>query len=112
MDFIERPWGGYVIHAQGPGWALKTLHIKAGEATSLQLHRERSESWYLMDGDASIEGKDGTLRKLEQGKEVNIAQGEVHRLVGGPTDAVLVEIIRGNYREDDIERIEDRYGRS
>lgn len=110
-EFFARPWGGYKVHAQGPGWTLKTLYIKAGEATSLQSHREREERWVLVEGEAYLSDGEHPPQLLELHKEVCIPLGARHRLMGGKKDGVVVELMRGNYREDDIERYEDKYGR-
>lgn len=110
-QFMEKPWGGYTVHAEGEGWLLKTLHMKAGEATSLQSHKLREERWLLVEGEAYLDVGEGAPKKLKLFEEVLIPLGSKHRLVGGGKDAVIVEVMRGTCLEEDIKRYEDKYGR-
>ena len=54
------------------------------------------------------------VRELAPGESVDIDIGDVHRIENaGREDAVIIEIQRGTtLREDDIERLEDVYGRA
>jgi mannose-1-phosphate guanylyltransferase/mannose-6-phosphate isomerase len=111
--FIERPWGGYTILHSSPEVTVKILQVNPGKRLSLQKHSHRSETWHpITEGLSAQIGRDIVL--LEPGKPVTIDVGMVHRLVNGAGRQVgyVVEIIKGMYDEEDIERLEDDYGRS
>ena len=108
----KRPWGFYEVLADEPDHKIKRITVYAGERMSLQRHLRRSEHWYLIKGTAVI-----TLDKkeisLRPGDSIDIPKGAVHRLRNsGKKDVVFIEVQRGDYfGEDDIERLEDDYGR-
>ena len=68
--------------------------------------------WFTVGGTgtATVGGKTFPLKK---GISVDIPQGTVHRLENkGNDDLIIIEIQTGTYfGEDDIERLEDKYGR-
>jgi mannose-6-phosphate isomerase len=51
--------------------------------------------------------------KVHEGESVDIQQEELHRIENtGSNDLIFIEIQRGDYfGEDDIERLEDDFGR-
>lgn len=108
--FIERPWGGYqIIYERAE--VVKILTINPGARLSLQKHTFRSEKWYVVAGDM-LAVIDGESIEMEVGKPVLVDVGKVHRLINvGNEVGRVVEIIEGVYDEDDIERLEDDYGR-
>ena len=109
--FIERPWGGYTVLHSGPEVTVKILQVNPGKRLSLQKHLHRSETWHPVSGGLSAQvGED--VVSLEIGKPVFVDVGMVHRLIGGTEVGYVVEIIKGMYDEEDIERLEDDYGRS
>lgn len=109
--FIERPWGGYKILHSKPDLTVKILKINPGERLSVQKHALRSEVWYATTpGIVALVGDKSVL--LEIGEPVFVDVGIVHRLVnGGLNVGYVVELLYGTYDEDDIERLEDDYGR-
>ncbi|HXE09920.1 MAG TPA: cupin [Verrucomicrobiae bacterium] len=93
---IDKPWG-YELHwvpAEAP-YMGKILHIKEGARLSLQLHDEKQESWFLMNGKAAViwENEAGELiqTELQAGQGYSTALGQRHRLVG-LTDCDVVEV--------------------
>lgn len=111
----DRPWGHYVNHARGDGWNLKTLHLGPGARLSLQFHRKRAENWILVEGDArAIHGPDQESLKetaLVCGEMFCIPVGMLHTLES-QNGGTLIEVMTGDYDENDIERLEDIYGRA
>lgn len=106
------PWGREALLDTGPGWAVKRLDVRAGEALSLQVHARRAERWVVVAGSPTVEVGD-RRRTLVCGDVVEVAAGEAHRLLNdGDRDAVLVEVQLGDPDERDIVRLDDRYGRS
>jgi len=107
------PWGYYQILSDSPDHKVKRIVVKPGACLSLQRHKRRSEHWFTVTGVgvATIDGKVVILRK---GITVDIPQGAIHRLENNSdADLVIIEVQTGTYfGEDDIERLEDRYGRA
>lgn len=109
--FTERPWGGYTILHSGDEVTVKILQVNAGARLSLQRHLHRSETWYATTAGLSAQVGDEVV-SLEIGKPVFVDVGKVHRIIGGTEVGYVVEIIEGVYDEEDIERLEDDYGRT
>lgn len=108
----ERPWGAFEVLACGAGYQLKRLVVRPGAALSLQRHRLRNEHWVVVEGRAQVTVGDRT-ENLGPNGSVFIPAGAVHRLANpGPGPLAVIEVQTGSaFPEDDIERLEDRYGR-
>jgi len=108
----HRPWGYFKVLSDEQSHKVKRIVIYPGKRLSLQLHRQRSEHWYILNGEARITLNDRTL-KVHEGQAVDIQQEELHRIENtGSNDLIFIEIQRGDYfGEDDIERVEDDFGR-
>ncbi len=108
----KRPWGYYQILSDASDHKVKRIVVEPGGSLSLQRHKKRAEHWYAVAGagKAIIDGRDYSLAA---GCAVDIPQGATHRLEN-TTDAklVIIEVQTGTYfGEDDIERLDDKYGR-
>lgn len=109
--FTERPWGGYEIIYEDFGVVVKILTVNPGCRLSLQRHTLRAETWHLVSGEM-LAMVDTEVIDMEIGKPVFVDVGKVHRLANMGTEvARVVEVISGQYDEEDIERLEDDYGR-
>ena len=80
---------------------------------SLQMHHHRAEHWVVVKGTAKVT-IDGVNSLVSENESVYIPIGAVHSLENpGKIPIALIEIQTGSYLgEDDIVRIEDRYGRA
>jgi mannose-1-phosphate guanylyltransferase / mannose-6-phosphate isomerase len=109
---VLRPWGMFTVLQEGRGFKIKRIEVKPGASLSLQLHRRRSEHWVVVAGTATVTRGDDTFVVGEQGSTY-IPVGERHRLENAGTEPlVIIEVQCGDYvGEDDIVRLEDRYGR-
>lgn len=109
---VERPWGNYTVLNKGDGFKVKRVVVEPKYALSLQFHRKRSEHWVIVSGKAKIQNEDKTIH-LYPGESTFIPSNMNHRLENpGPDKLILIEVQIGSYlEEDDIERIDDRYGR-
>ena len=93
---VEKPWG-YELHwvRDNEPYIGKVLHINAGARLSLQVHDEKSESWFMMNGRASViwENNQGELieTELQPGQGYSTKVGQKHRLKG-ITDCDIVEV--------------------
>jgi mannose-6-phosphate isomerase len=108
---VEKPWGYELIYAHTERYAGKILFIRQGERLSLQYHRQKDETIFVLDGRLLLEIEiDGemTLRRLEPGDAQHIATGSRHRMIG-ETDCRVAEV--SSPELSDVVRIEDAYGR-
>jgi mannose-1-phosphate guanylyltransferase/mannose-6-phosphate isomerase len=110
---VFRPWGSYEGIDSGAGFQVKHIVVKPGQKLSLQKHRHRAEHWIVVRGVARVT-RDEESFVLEANQSTYIPVGAVHRLENIGADSLdLIEVQSGDYLgEDDIERLEDQYGRS
>jgi mannose-6-phosphate isomerase len=106
----ERPWGKFRQFIKNVPATVKIISVKAGEGTSLQNHAQRSEFWKVISG-TIILNIDGVTHNAKVGDEFFVPVGTMHRIEGGEEGGQLLEISLGNFEEDDIIRVEDKYGR-
>jgi len=112
-DSDERPWGRWEVLDTGDGFAVKRLTVKPGAILSLQLHHHREEHWVVVRGRARIVRGAETL-ELVRNQAVFIPIETAHRIENPGEDTLeIVEIQVGDkLDENDIVRLEDRYGRA
>ena len=109
----RRPWGDWTVLDAAEGYAVKRIRVIPGGVLSLQRHRHRAEVWTIVSGVAEVTiGK--RVFAAVPGESLRIATGEVHRAANrGDVDMVFIEVQTGPIlAEDDIERLQDQYGRS
>jgi len=109
---VYRPWGSYQDIDQDERFRVKRIIVRPGGRLSLQRHKFRAEHWVVVAGEAEVtRGKD--VMTLGPDQSVYIPIGETHRLENKGTEPLhLIEVQTGDYvGEDDIERLEDVYGR-
>ena len=138
-DF-ERPWGAFLVIKEEEAQDFanrffngidvdtlrvegklspKILIVKPDARLSWQYHHRRAEIWQIYKGEVGIiRSKDdieGELVRFEEGKQVRIAQGERHRLVGLEDYGIVAEIWQHTDAvpsdEDDIVRVQDDFSR-
>jgi len=109
----HRPWGYYTVLSDEPNHKVKRIVVYPGKRLSLQRHQRRAEHWYVVYGSGVIT-LDGDEIPVSSGDSVDIARGAVHRVQNHSNENMaFIEVQKGDYfGEDDIERIEDDYGRS
>ena len=112
LEKSERPWGRYEVLQESSTHKVKCIWVSPGKRLSYQRHQKRAEHWFIVQGTAlvTIDGEDKTLGA---GSTVDFAIGVLHRIANIGTDEVIfVEVQTGTYfGEDDIERVEDDFGR-
>lgn len=110
---VEKPWGHELIWAKTSRYVGKILHIKAGEALSLQYHRVKDETIMVLAGKLKFEfyadGQEPSTRELGPKEPFHITPGLRHRMIA-IEDTDVLEVSTPEL--DDVVRIEDRYGRS
>jgi len=110
---VFRPWGSYDSIDNGQRYQVKRITVKPGAKLSLQMHHHRAEHWVVVSGTAKVRLGDKDVL-LSENQSIYIPIGEVHSLENpGKVDLELIEVQSGSYLgEDDIVRLEDRYGRA
>ena len=137
----ERPWGGFFVISDDNAQDFsniyfngliteelkvsgklspKILIIAPNKRLSWQYHHRRSEIWKVTSGEIKVvTSKDDVERNevlLKEGDEINISQGERHRIIGTDNYAVVAEIWIHTDKdspsdEDDIVRVQDDFNR-
>lgn len=107
-----RPWGRYDVLDSGEGFQVKRITINPGSRFSYQRHLRRSETWVIVQGEGLMT-VNGVTEVRHPGDVIEIPAEIRHRAASpGPDPLVFIEVQRGHYLgEDDIERLEDDYGR-
>ena len=108
----NRPWGSFTVLDEGDGFKVKRISVHPGQKLSLQYHHHRSEHWTVVQGEATVTVGD-SITILKVNESVYIPLKEKHALANdGNSLMQLIEVQLGDYLgEDDIVRLEDRYGR-
>jgi mannose-6-phosphate isomerase len=111
-EHVPKPWGHETIWARTDRYVGKILHVRAGEALSLQFHRRKDETIRILSGALRLEvGREGeatTIVDLGPGDGWHIAPGLRHRMIA-VEDTDVLEVSTPEL--DDVVRLDDRYGR-
>ncbi|MDR5891422.1 mannose-1-phosphate guanylyltransferase/mannose-6-phosphate isomerase [Halomonas mongoliensis] len=110
---VFRPWGHYETLDAGERHQVKHITVKPGARLSRQLHHHRAEHWIVVSGTARVTLDDETFL-VGENESTFIPVGRVHCLENpGLIPLELIEVQSGSYLgEDDIVRLDDRYGRA
>ena len=113
MSESIRPWGRYEILQELASLKVKCIWVHPTKRLSYQRHERRAEHWFLVAGTATVT-INGVESNVSAGDSLDIAIGDLHRIENiGDDDVIFIEVQSGTYfGEDDIERIEDDFGRS
>jgi len=112
LEAVEKPWGSYTNLMDEQYTKVKKILISPGQSPSYQYHFKRSELWIIVKGIAEVKIDDNITSHIV-GDIIKIPKEAKHQVTNiGETDLVFVEIQLGEYfGEDDIVRLEDKYGR-
>jgi mannose-6-phosphate isomerase len=110
---VDKPWGHELIWAKTDRYVGKILHIKAGEALSLQYHRQKDETVMVLSGrmrfEHFAEGEEPRTTELGPREPFHVTPGLRHRMIA-IEDTDVLEV--STTELDDVVRLEDRYGRA
>jgi mannose-1-phosphate guanylyltransferase len=107
-----RPWGAFQNIFKASGFLVKIIEVAPGHRLSLQRHFKREESWIVISGHGTFE-LEGSEHAIAEGDVVKVGVEQTHRVKNrGTTPLVILELQKGECREDDIERLEDDYKRA
>jgi mannose-1-phosphate guanylyltransferase/mannose-1-phosphate guanylyltransferase/mannose-6-phosphate isomerase len=119
--FDTRPWGKWMVLDSGcdagenaNAWVVKRITVNAGGCLSLQRHKHRCEHWIIVAGIGTVTIDNDTVFATPN-QSVYIPAGAWHRIENKDTsgELVFIEVQTGEILDEgDIERREDRYGRS
>lgn len=111
IETDERPWGRFTRYAHNERCTVKIIEVAPAGVLSLQRHTKRDELWVALDAGLTFQiGEDE--HAPEVGVPFLVPAGAVHRVRGGDAGGRFLEVAFGEFDEDDIERLDDAYGRS
>ncbi len=113
VKFVPKPWGHEIIWAHTELYVGKVLHIKAGQALSVQYHNQKDETIHLLRGEMiyRVDCKDGrglVAVPFAVGESYRNTPGVIHQMEA-VTDCDVLEASTPHL--DDVVRLTDRYGR-
>lgn len=110
---VDKPWGHELIWAKTSHYVGKILHVRAGEALSLQYHCVKDETIMVLSGRLQFEffaGDDPpSVRELGPREPFHVTPGLRHRMIA-IEDTDVLEVSTPEL--DDVVRLQDRYGRA
>jgi len=108
-----RPWGTYQILEESSRFKIKSIVVNVGAVLSLQRHIHRTEHWVVIHGTAQVTIGEKTFF-VHEGESTFVPKTTLHRLGNpGKVPLEIIEVQNGEYvGEDDIERVDDAYGRT
>lgn len=112
-DHDTRPWGTWEVLQSADNYCVKKICVTPGSILSLQLHHHRSEHWIIVEGEAVVTlGEEKLTKKANE--SIYIPVETKHRIQNQTSqDMVFIEVQTGeNLDENDIVRLEDKYGRA
>lgn len=106
----QRPWGQFERFLSNEQCTVKILTINPEQALSLQYHKLRDEFWRVLEGNpVLVIGEQIIPAKPDE--EFFIPKETNHRITAGKEQAKILEIAVGQYDENDIVRLKDKYNR-
>lgn len=111
-NIVSKPWGSYEDIFRSDEVVFKMITVGSGEEISYQQHHKRSEFWYVVKGNGIFK-YNNTDWKVAPGFYIHVRQNDAHQIKNtGDRDMVIYEMQFGTCEEEDIIRINDKYGRS
>lgn len=110
---VEKPWGRFYQFNESSRCTVKIIEVSEGESISLQYHRNRDEVWVVLDPGLAVTVESDTWH-ASVNERIAIERGAKHRLTNtGSTGRPgrVLEISYGDFDEDDIVRLDDKYAR-
>ncbi len=104
---VEKPWGREIWLAHEGEYAGKILEVKKGSRLSLQYHKRKKETMYILEGEIILILND-KKNEMRVGDSITINPGDKHR-VEALDDTKIIEVSTPEL--DDVVRLKDDYGR-
>lgn len=110
---VTKPWGYYEDITRLNTIVFKKIVVKPQQKLSLQYHEKRSEFWYCYSGEGVMLVSDSRFN-IKVGSYLLISPFEIHNVENTHMvdDLIIYELQFGECEEEDIVRLEDKYGRT
>jgi D-beta-D-heptose 7-phosphate kinase/D-beta-D-heptose 1-phosphate adenosyltransferase len=110
-EYIKKPWGYEQLIELNDKYAVKKLFISENNRISLQYHREKTETLFLLQGTVKVTlNGEESIHKMKYTK-INVPPNTIHRFAATEgSDVLLVEV--STIELDDVVRVEDDYNRN
>ncbi len=108
---VKKPWGQFDQFTHNEITTVKILSVNHGSSLSLQDHGQRTEFWRIISGHPLVTVGE-VVHSANPGNEFIIEKLQPHQLEAQSDDVQVLEIAYGNFDEEDIVRIKDKYGRT
>ena len=104
MEEIEKLWGYEKILISTPLYAAKEIHLVEGSQCSLHYHKDKDETFIVMEGEVVIELED-VIHYLKAGTVLHIKPYQKHRFYSTTPTAMMLEVstedkLEDSYREE------------
>lgn len=113
MQVIEKPWGREEVIEVNTCYMMKKLTMWAGHRCSLQYHKVKRETIYVLSGQlriySGLDQESLAARIYTEGESITLVSGVVHRMEA-VTDSVYIEA--STPEMDDVVRLVDDYQRA
>jgi mannose-6-phosphate isomerase len=114
LRVIDKPWGKEEILEENKAYVIKKIYIDENARTSLQYHREKTETLFVFEGTLYLYNDKLKLTEvLLPGDYKTVPPGLLHRLssYSAGVTAPVVVLECSSPELDDVVRLEDDYGR-
>ena len=108
---VEKPWGQFKQFTHNELSTVKIISLNSSSSLSLQYHNNRTEFWRIISGHPIVTVGE-TTTNASPGDEFFIDKLQKHRIETKDEPAQFLEIAHGDFDEEDITRLEDKYGRA
>ena len=113
VTIVHKPWGREIIYASNERYIGKIIEVEQGQRLSLQFHRDKDETIYVLEGTLSLvigaSPEDLTTHDLPAGAAQRIQPGMVHRFQAPHGKVRILEV--SSPHPDDVVRVSDDYAR-
>ena len=110
---INKPWGYEELIELNDRYCLKKLYMKKNNRCSLQYHKKKIETIYVVDGPLFIlhgkSLKNLKIKKLKTGEFFTLNKKEIHRMFSKSKRSIYLEASTSDLK--DVVRIADDYNR-
>jgi mannose-6-phosphate isomerase len=108
VKFVKKPWGRELWYARAPKYVGKILEINKGHRLSLQYHKVKHETVYVLEGKLHLLlGSRSSIKKA--GSAFTVKPKTIHRFEARSGRVTLLEVSTPEVQ--DIVRLADDYGR-
>ncbi len=111
---VDKPWGFEEIFAHTDKYVGKILNIRPGHRLSLQYHKEKTETLYVLQGTLTIwtSANNNDFMLCGTGSVYHVEPGQVHRFGADAGEKDMLRVIEVSTPElMDVVRLADDYKR-